>query len=72
MLSAGCILYCQESMYRLNAIICTVFIILSLHQILTPIVTITNEEIVTENLDEKIERLREELKKPTTETNTRN
>lgn len=72
MLAAGCILYCQESVYRLNAVICTVFIILALHQFITPIIMAKSpEDESTEKLSEKIEKLEEEIKKSTTvETNT--
>lgn len=68
MLAAGCVLYCQESVYRLNAVICTVFIIMALHQFLTPFLlrpqSIEDIDKPTENLVEKIEKLEKELKNP--------
>lgn len=36
MLAVICVLYCQDSVYRLNAIVATTFICFAVHQLVTP------------------------------------
>lgn len=36
MLAVVCVLYCQDSVYRLNAIVATAFICFAVHQLVTP------------------------------------
>uniref|UniRef100_U5EZS7 GPI inositol-deacylase n=1 Tax=Corethrella appendiculata TaxID=1370023 RepID=U5EZS7_9DIPT len=35
-LAVICVLYCQESLYRLNFIICTVYMLIAIHQLISP------------------------------------
>lgn len=57
------IIYCQESVYRLNAIISTVFAVITLHQVCgsdnkPPVEIETETEI---NLRHKVQKIREFL-----------
>lgn len=59
------VLYCQDSLYRLNAIISSMFIIIALQQLFMPKLLVKNEPkeenpIDTDLLD-KVRRLREDM-----------
>lgn len=68
------VLYCQDSLYRLNAIISSMFIIIGLQQLFMPKLLVKNEpkeeNVIDTDLLERVRRLREdmstlELKNPT-------
>lgn len=71
------VLYCQDSLYRLNAIISSMFIVIALQQVFMPKLKAKNEVPVETNIDidllERVRRLREDMVvselKPSTETN---
>lgn len=64
MLAVICVLYCQESIYRLNAVIPVMFMAVALHQLLMPtfkppaVATMTPEEL---ELSEKVQKLKKTL-----------
>lgn len=63
-LAAICVLYCQDSIYRLNSIISTVFMFVALHQIITPIIPVIPSKSPEEvEMSNRIEKLKEELNK---------
>lgn len=60
-----CVLYCQDSLYRLNAIIASMFIIIALQQFFMPKMTVKNEpkdeNIIDTDLLDRVRRLREDM-----------
>lgn len=60
-----CILYCQDSLYRLNAIIASMFIIIALQQLFMPKMLVKNEpkddNIIDTDLLDRVRRLREDM-----------
>lgn len=76
-----CVLYCQDSLYRLNAIISGIFIIIALQQLFMPKMQpkrqVVEETGIDIDLMERVRRLKEdmatsELKPPPTAENTEN
>lgn len=63
MLAVICVLYCQESIYRLNGVIPVMFMAVALHQLLMPkfkpsVVTMTPAQI---ELSEKVQKLKKSI-----------
>lgn len=57
--AASCILFCQDSVYRLNGIICGVFIVITIHQLLMPKKLIIDEkDSANDNLMDKINQIK--------------
>lgn len=54
-------MYCQDSVYRLNAIISIVFAIITLHQICGKVEAVVEETPAERDLREKVQRIREGL-----------
>lgn len=59
--AAVAIIYCQDSVYRLNAIISIVFAVITLHQICGKVDTPPEESPEELELRRKIQRIREGL-----------
>lgn len=59
------VLYCQDSLYRLNAIISSMFIILGLQQLFMPKLLVKNEpkevNVIDIDLLDRVRRLREDM-----------
>lgn len=59
------VLYCQDSLYRLNAIISSMLIILALQQLFMPKLLVKNEpkeeNVIDTDLLERVRRLREDM-----------
>lgn len=59
------VLYCQDSLYRLNAIISSMFIIIGLQQLFMPKLLVKNEpkdeNVIDTDLLERVRRLREDM-----------
>lgn len=59
------VLYCQDSLYRLNAIISSMLIIIALQQLFMPKLLVKNEpkeeSVIDTDLLERIRRLREDM-----------
>ncbi|XP_031625609.1 GPI inositol-deacylase [Contarinia nasturtii] len=59
------VLYCQDSLYRLNAIISSMFIIIALQQLFMPKLLVKNEpkdeNVIDVDLLERVRRLREDM-----------
>lgn len=59
------VLYCQDSLYRLNAIISSMFIIIALQQLFMPKLLAKNEpkveNVIDTDLLERVRRLREDM-----------
>lgn len=59
------VLYCQDSLYRLNAIISSMFIIIALQQLFMPKLLVKNEpkeeNVIDTDLLERVRRLREDM-----------
>lgn len=59
------VLYCQDSLYRLNAIISSMFIIIALQQTFMPKLLVKNEpkeeNVIDTDLLERVRRLREDM-----------
>lgn len=60
-----CVLYCQDSLYRLNAIIASMLIIFALQQLFMPKLLVKNvpkeENGIDTDLLERVRRLREDM-----------
>lgn len=59
------VLYCQDSLYRLNAIISSMFIIIALQQLFMPKLLAKNEpkveNVIDTDLLDRVRRLREDM-----------
>lgn len=59
------VLYCQDSLYRLNAIISSMLIIIALQQLFMPKLLMKNEpkkeNVIDTDLLERVRRLREDM-----------
>lgn len=59
------VLYCQDSLYRLNAIISSMLIIIALQQLFMPKLLVKNEpkeeNVIDIDLLERVRRLREDM-----------
>lgn len=59
------VLYCQDSLYRLNAIISSMLIIIALQQLFMPKLLVKNEpkeeNVIDTDLLERVRRLREDM-----------
>lgn len=59
------VLYCQDSLYRLNAIISSMFIIIALQQLFMPKLLVKNEpkeeNVIDTDLLDRVRRLREDM-----------
>lgn len=59
------VLYCQDSLYRLNAIISSMFIIIALQQLFMPKLLVKNEpkeeNVIDIDLLERVRRLRDDM-----------
>lgn len=59
------VLYCQDSLYRLNAIISSMFIIIALQQLFMPKLLVKNEpkevNVIDTDLLERVRRLRDDM-----------
>lgn len=61
-LAAICIIYCQDSVYRLNAVISTAFVFIALHQIFAPKIKEANsEDDGDDELRDRIEKMKATL-----------
>lgn len=60
-----CVLYCQDSLYRLNAIIASMFIVIALQQFFMPKMLVRNEpkeeNVIDTDLLDRVRRLREDM-----------
>lgn len=65
MMAIICVLYCQDSLYRLNAIIASIFVIIALQQFFMPKKLVKNEPKVENAIDtdllDRVRRLREDM-----------
>lgn len=65
MMAIICVLYCQDSLYRLNAIIASVFVIIALQQFFMPKMLVKNEpkeeNVIDTDLLDRVRRLREDM-----------
>lgn len=59
------VIYCQDSLYRLNAIISSMFIIMALQQLFMPKLLVKNEpkevNVIDTDLLDRVRRLREDM-----------
>lgn len=63
LLAVICVLYCQESIYRLNAVIPVMFMVVAIHQLVMPkftpsVATLTPDQIA---LSEKVQQFKKSL-----------
>lgn len=65
MMAIICVLYCQDSLYRLNAIIASIFVIIALQQFFMPKMLVKNEpkeeNVIDTDLLDRVRRLREDM-----------
>lgn len=65
MMAIICVIYCQDSLYRLNAIIASIFVIIALQQFFMPKMLVKNEpkeeNVIDTDLLDRVRRLREDM-----------